>query len=325
MAADLSHLVGRTQGWEQMKASILRMAATLGLFTLIPLSLRPNDCTKCDCSHFPISDPECVKCCFNQKGNITDSSSTSLTLAPISGDKKRHARTFRIQKSTKIYGKLRQGVPASVYYHTVDGQDIATRVDGPGYYHGLLVPANLPDPPDTCAKLSERFKMLGLPQLPAAPADAIKVFLGDSEGYLTGQRIVALLIDGDESLVLQKTESGWTASAKVRGRDGQLEAQIVDNEFFINPRNSFRIDGVGTSSLRVFNPQGELILEVEFLNPHAIKILGTFFGPNAEELTIGQDMAHFSGLGKSFVFKGECFGVGDHGLIEVTPSSVKMF
>jgi hypothetical protein len=323
MAGGLSSLVDRTQGWEQMKVESFLRITTLVLSTFVPLSIWPNDCPKCDC-HFPISDPECVKCCFFQKGTVTDSSSTSVTLAPISGREKHSAKTFQIQETTKINGHLQQGASATVYYHTVDGQDIATRIDGPGYSHGSLVPADLPNPADTCAENLERLKMLGLPIPMAAqiPADAMKIFFGDSEGYSTEQRLIVWTIGTDEILVLQKTEFGMSVSAKVRGRDGQLEAQIVDNEFFINPRNSFRIQGGGTSSLSVFDPQGQKILEIEFLNPRAIKMLGTFFGPNGEEITIGQNEQVFLSHGGKFVSSHSCFGGGNLGMIELLPTGI---
>jgi hypothetical protein len=217
---------------------------------------------------------------------------------------------------------LQQGASATVYYHTVDGQDIATRIDGPGYSHGSLVPADLPNPADTCAENAERGRRLGFPTLPAIPADAMRIFFGDSEGYSTTQRLIVWTIGTDEILVLQRTESGMSVSAKIRARDGQLEAQIVDNEFFINPRNSFRIQGAGTSTLSVFNPQGQRILEIEFLNPHVIKILGTFFGPSGEEITIGQNEQFFASHGAKLHSSHSCFGGGDRGMIELLPTGI---
>jgi hypothetical protein len=307
-----------------MKAtSLLRMLA-LALFTFTPLSLWPTDCPKCDCSHFPISDPECVKCCFSQKGTVTASSGTSVTLAPSSGAENQTAKTFQIQKTTKINGQLQQGATATVYYHTVDGQDVATRVDGLGFSHGSLLPAGLPAPPDTCAELAEQFKMRGLPNPPPIPPEAMRIFFGDSEGYSTEQRLIVWTIGTDEILVLQKTESGMAVSTKVRGRDGQLEAQIVDNEFFINPRDAFRMQGIGTSSLVVFNPQEQRILEIGFLNPHVIKILGTFFGPGGEEITIGEHEQIFASHGARMVSSHNCFGGGGRGMIRLTPTGIEV-
>jgi hypothetical protein len=247
-----------------------------------------------------------------------------LTLAPISGDENRPPKTFQIQETTKINGKLQQGEAATVYYHTVDGQDVATRVDGLGFSHGSLVPASLPSPPDTCAENAERFRMLGMPSPPPIPADAMRLFFGDSEGYSTEQRLIAWMIGDDEILLLQKTESGMSVSAKVRGSDGRLEAQIVDNEFFINRQNSFRIQGAGTSSLVVFNNQGKRILDIQFLNPRVLKILGTFFGPNGEEITIGEHEQVFASHGAKLIIHHDCFGGGSRGMIRLTPTGIQV-
>jgi hypothetical protein len=308
-----------------MKAPSLFRMTTLALLLFAPLSLWPTDCPKCDCSHFPISDPDCVKCCFAQKGTVTDSTGTSVTIAPISGDRRQPPKTFRVQKTTKINGELQQGAPATVYYHTVDGQDVATRVDGIDSVHGSLVPANLPSPRDTCEEIRERFKHEGMPVPAQAPADAMRIFLGNSEAYSTEQRLIFLTIDGDEVLVLQKTESGMSVSAKVRGPDGQLEAQIVDNEFFINPRNSFRMQGDGGSSLVVFSPQNQRILDIEFLNPHVIKILGNFFGPSGEKVKIDEDQQSYtSSNGAKFISSHDCFHAGTWGFIELLPTGLQI-
>jgi len=306
-----------------MKLSIVVRRIALALFALSPLGLLPADCPKCDC-HFPVSDPKCVECCFFEKGTVTSSSSTAVTLAPMPGDEKQPTKTFQIQKTTKINGQLQPGEPATVYYHTVDGQNIATRVDGLGFSHGSLVPANLPDPPDTCAEVAEKLRIRGFPPGPPLPHDAMRVFFGNSEGYSTQQRLIVWTIGRDEILVLQKNESGMFVSAKVRGPDGRLEAEVVDNEFFINPRNSFRIQGVGTSSLVVFNPEGQRILEIEFLNPRVVKILGTFFGPNGEEIRIGEDEQLFSSHGAKLSISHSCFGGASRGIFELLPTGVEV-
>lgn len=325
MVGELSFLVGHAQRRGQMKAPSLFRITTLALFISAPLSLWPTDCPKCDCSHFPISDPDCVKCCFAQKGTVTDSTDTSVTIAPISRDGKHPPKTFRVQKTTKINGQLRQGAPATVYYHTVDGQDVATRVDGIDYVHGSLVPADLPSPADTCEEIRELFKRQGMRVPAPVPADAMRIFLGNSEAFSTEQRLIFLTIDGDEVLALQKTESGMSVSVKVRGRDGQLEAQIVDNEFFINPRNSFRMQGAGSSSLVLFSPQNERILDIEFLNPHVIRILGNFYGPHGEEIKIDEDeQAYGSSNGAKFISSHDCFRGGSGGMIELLPTGIQI-
>ncbi|MGC1621089.1 MAG: hypothetical protein WA765_21555, partial [Candidatus Acidiferrum sp.] len=128
----------------------------------------------------------------------------------------------------------------------------------------------------------------------------------------------------EEVLVLQNTDSGLSISAVVRGPDGKLEAQIIDNEFFINPRNSFRIQRVGGSSLTVFNPQGEQILDVKFLNAHAIKILGKFFGLGGEQINIGEDEQVYTSHGATFATVSNCFAGDSFGIIELTPTGIQI-
>jgi hypothetical protein len=302
-----------------MRTSIILRIVLLAVFSLGALSLRSDtECPGCDCGHFPISDPNCVKCCFVQKGTVTSASSTSVTLAPISGNEKQPVKTFKIQKSTKINGQVKEGAIATVYFRRAEDQNVATRIDGLGFSHGSLVPGNLPNPPDTCAEVFERLRMRGL-IVPQIPADAMRIFFGTSEAYSTEQRFIVWKVGNDDILVLQKTETGMSVSAKLRGPDGQLIAQIVDNEFFINSHNSFEIKGAGTSSLVVYSDKGERILEIEFMNPRVIKILGTFFGPNGEKIAISEDEAVFaSQSGAKFISSRSCFGGSDRGVIEMS-------
>jgi hypothetical protein len=302
-----------------MKISIALRIASLGFVALAPWAvLSDTGCPKCDCSHFPITDPDCAKCCFSEKGTVTSVSSSAVTVVPLLPGSGEGPKTFEIQKSTKVAGELKEGASATIFYHTAHGRNVATRINGPGFSHGLLVPGNLPSPPDTCEKLAaEQFRRTGR-QSPPIPADAMKVFFGNSEAYSTAQHVIVWKIGGEDALVLQKTETGMLVSAKVRGPDGRLIAQVVDNEFFINPHNAFKIEGVGTSSLTVYDDKKERILEIEFLNPRVVKILGTFFGLNGEKITITEDHAVFTTKqGSIFDSSSSCFSGGENGVIEL--------
>jgi hypothetical protein len=304
-----------------MRRSIYLRILLFAAFSLAAVALRSDtECPGCDCSHFPISDPNCVKCCFVQKGTVVSASSTSVTLTPISGTDKHRVEAFKIQKSTKINGQVKEGALATVYFHRAEDENIATQIDGLGFSHGSLVPANLPGPPDICVESWEKLRMHGI-NLPPIPADAMRIFFGTSEAYSIAQRVIVWKIGSDDILILQRTETGMLVSAKIRGSDGQLIAQIVDNEFFINPHNSFQLKA-GTSSLTVYSSKGERILGIEFVNPHVITILGTFFGPNGEKITISEDQAVFTSQsprgGAVDTFKGNCFGGDQRGFIEIT-------
>lgn len=277
-----------------------------------------TDCPKCDCSHFPISDPECVKCCFSEKIEVTSLSNTSVTGKPILPEEKQSDETFQIEKTTRINGKPRTGAAATVYYRVSRGQRIATQVDELAALHGALVPANSPSPPDTCEQLALQFRERGR-QIPPIPTDALRIFFGDSEAYSTEQRFIIWKIVGEETLVLQKTESGMFVSAKLRDPDGKVVADIVNNEFFINLQGQYKIERPGQSTLVVHDNQRRLVLDVQFLSPRVIKILGNFFGPNGVNFTIDEkEYAITSKSGGKFIFSHSCFGGGGAGLFELT-------
>lgn len=303
-----------------MKISIALRIASLAIAALLAslTTLSDQKCPKCDCSHFPISDPDCAKCCFSQKGTVISLSPTALTVEPVLAKKEQPVKTFEIKTSTKLNGNLKEGTTATIYYHIVDDRNVATRIDGSDFLHGLLIPANLPSPPDICEALEAHFAQRAGRAARQIPKDAMRIFFGPSEAYSTSQRLVVWKIANHDILVLQKTEKGISVSAELRGPDGQLIAEIVDNDFFINLRDSFRIQGAGTPFLKVSNDKGERILEIDFINSNVIKILGTFFGPNGEKIALSESEAAFSSpSGTSFSSHGDCLGGSDQGTIEM--------
>jgi hypothetical protein len=129
-------------------------------------------------------------------------------------------------------------------------------------------------------------------------------FFGNSEAYTLNDKLILWNIGGDDLLVFQRTGTGLSVSAKVLDSNGRIVAQIVDNQFFVNVRDSFRIDASSSHSLLVNDRAGNRVLAVEFLSPRAIKILGTFFGPRGEQISIAEDRQQFGGVTMS----GNCFG-----------------
>lgn len=304
-----------------MRVSIALRAALLLMIAFAGTALRSDaNCPDCDCSHFPIADARCIDCCFSLKGTVISTAGTSVTVAPVPEEPKRPPKTFRIKKSTKVNGKLEAGAVATVYYHQADGENIATRIDGLGFVHGLVVPANLPAPPDTCERLDERLRARGI-LLPPIPRGAMRIFFGNSEAYSTDDRFVVWKIGDDDTLVLQRMESGMSVSLKVRGPEGRLIAQIVDNEFFINPNNAFQIKDAGSNSLTVYDAKGQRIFDLQFLNPNTIKVLGDFFGPSGEEIRVGEDEQVFTSHGATVVSRSSCFG-GGAGSFELSPTGI---
>lgn len=127
---------------------------------------------------------------------------------------------------------------------------------------GLLRPASEPTPPTPCSSI---------------PKDAIILLLGDSASWTTASHHTVLKVDGEDLLSIDRKNSGIAVSAKIYSRDRKLVAEIIDNEFNINPSNYFRRERPDRHTLVVFDQQGQRVLYVRHINSSAIKVLGTFY------------------------------------------------
>jgi hypothetical protein len=217
-----------------------------------------------------------------------------VKVTPPVGTQKRAPKTFQIKPNTKINGELKEGVGATVYYHEEEGLDTATRIDTAGYLRGLLTPANAPGPPDISACGGR------------VPPDAMRILFGNSEAYSLDDRYVVWNVSDEDLLVLQKTTAGLSVSVTVRDSSGAIAAEIVDNHFFVNVHDFFRIDTLSSHSLVLYDGAGKQVFDIEFLNPRTVKILGTFFGRRGEQISIAEDQQKFGGL----IMSRNCFGGG---------------
>jgi hypothetical protein len=95
---------------------------------------------------------------------------------------------------------------------------------------------------------------------------------------------------------VSKTGDGLAVSAKVFSQDSRIVAEVVDNEFHINPNNFFRRERPDKHTLIVYDQQGREALNIRFLNPSSVRVSGIFFHPNrATPLVISQDRVTLSG------------------------------
>jgi hypothetical protein len=230
----------------------------------------------CDCYHFPIST-KCEHLCGMASGKIAEvTNSTVVVEKQSTSDSVSAKKTFKLGPATKKNGVLKQGAPVTVYYRR-EG-DVAEQVDLVEALKGLLVPGNEPDPPlpPSCDK-------------PPSP-NALRVYLGGSSvGYSTSDEITVLRVKGDELLGIRRISKGLAISAKTFSEDGKIIADIVDNRFYINPNNSFRMDKPDSHSIRVYDLQDRKVLDVRYINPHSVKVLGIFKVPGSQGITIGED------------------------------------
>src|SRR5581483_2676063 len=132
-------------------------------------------------------------------------------------------------------------------------------------YAGLLLPDNRPTPDNPCHEI---------------PNDAVAILLGRSAAYASVFPHTVLRIRGDDVLTMNRLGNQMAISAKVFSTDGRIIAEIRDNEFSINPNNYFRKERPNRHTLRVFDQQNRKVLDVDFINPRAIRFSGIFNYPN---------------------------------------------
>jgi hypothetical protein len=88
---------------------------------------------------------------------------------------------------------------------------------------------------------------------------------------------VVIKIDGQELLSISKKERGIAMSARISSRDERIVTKIIDNKFHINPNNYFRIENERNGySLVVFDQYDNKLIDIYYMNPNAIKIMGKF-------------------------------------------------
>jgi hypothetical protein len=141
-------------------------------------------------------------------------------------------------------------------------------------HHGVLKPGNEPQPQHPCHEM---------------PDGAFVILLGNSASYTTMFPHTILEIRGEEILSVSKSDEGLLLSGKVFSRDGRIVAQLIDNEFFINPNNYFRKDRPDQTSLVVYDQRSREVLRVHFINPSTMKVLGVFHYPGTQPVIIREE------------------------------------
>jgi hypothetical protein len=131
-------------------------------------------------------------------------------------------------------------------------------------YSGLLIPGNAATPVNPCRNI---------------PGDAMTLLLGRSASYTSTFPHTVVRIRGDDVLTVERERGQIAISAKVFSRDGRIIADIARNEFHINPNNYFRKERPNPRTLRVFDQENRKVLDVDFLNPRAIRFSAIFNHP----------------------------------------------
>ena len=149
---------------------------------------------------------------------------------------------------------------------------------------GLLLPANDPSPDNVCDH--------GPFQIPSG---MMFILLGNSASFTNRFPHSVIVVKGEPVLTLNQKGDQLAVSAKIFSADGKIVAEIIDNEFSINPNNYFRKERPDKSTLVVYDQEGKKVLDVRFINPNTIRFLGILNYPQLQRpLVISQTEGLFS-------------------------------
>jgi hypothetical protein len=165
-------------------------------------------------------------------------------------------------------------------------------------FEGWLYPANDPDLP-----CESKFPL---------PDNAIALYLGNSR-LIAGRNVSRwpVLVPQDRRIaspilvVEQESRERIALDLDVRGEDGRIVARIQHNHFVLNRNNMLTKQRPDRSTLLVTDQKGTEVLNVRYINPHTIHVLGTFYVIGQKEPVVISEMRQDMG-GGHIVVSGTC-------------------
>jgi len=144
-------------------------------------------------------------------------------------------------------------------------------------FSGFLTPGNDPVPYNACGG--------------NVPSGATLVIVGNSASYSTWSPSTVIEINDDKMLVMEKIGGRVAISAKLFSSDGKMVAELIKNQFFINPNNYFRKEVASDGhSLTVYDQGGLQVLNVRFINENTVAFLGIIRHPSRDvEISTSRD------------------------------------
>lgn len=157
---------------------------------------------------------------------------------------------------------------------------------------GFLTPANDGDPPYNCDE--------------DIPGDAMLVFLGNSVAYSENDEYDIIRLQKEVALGVKNTFSGLLVNATLRDKTGRGTLFIENNKFVMNGNAVWYGKKPDAHTLEVYDESGKRFFYLRYLNPRAIKVIGTFYAsdPSIRPYIIEEDSQVLGGLPAS----GDCIG-----------------
>jgi len=127
------------------------------------------------------------------------------------------------------------------------------------------------------------------------PKGAVALYLGNTVSVVTEFPHVVLRVHGEDVFILDRDASGLVISFTAFDDGGNVVSRLNRNAFTAINRASY-VERLSTSNLIVFDNRDTKVLDVQFLNPQAVKITGILRYPGADPIVISEK---FLGVGGS--------------------------
>jgi hypothetical protein len=138
------------------------------------------------------------------------------------------------------------------------------------------------------------------------PATAVSIFFGSSQAFTTRLPFTLIEAEGRPFLIIERDDAGnILLTADILDKDGRFIAKIVKGRFEINPNNIMSRERPDSSTLILTDQHGRSIY-IRYLNPKAIKFVGTLYFGQDWGIQIDDDSLtqlippHFPGAGVKF-------------------------
>lgn len=119
------------------------------------------------------------------------------------------------------------------------------------------------------------------------PKGALALYLGNITSVVTAFPHVIFRVRGDDVLVVNRDSTGLFITFTVFDDRGNLVARL-ENNTFIASHPAARTERPSRSNLLVFDGQDTKVLDVQFLNPQAVRITGTLRYPRVDPIVISE-------------------------------------
>jgi len=136
--------------------------------------------------------------------------------------------------------------------------------------------------------------------------DSVGLYLGNRISVITEFPHVVFRAHGEDVLRIDRQASDLVISFRVFNESGTLVARL-DRNTFTAANSGARVERPDASSLTVFDDQDTKVLDVQFLNPQALKMTGILRYPGADPIVISEK---YSGQGGA-IFPPACSTGGE--------------